>query len=180
MRLFYAIEFPDPVKQRLASLSRELASLSLRGHWSKPDNIHLTLQFLGECPAEWLPVLHGILREAAAGCQPFDLTVQGSGTFGETDDILWLGVLPAPILSQLAVRIRDLLREQAMPWERRPFAAHITLARQVRIDPVLLQSFTYQPFVLPVRQISLMESCRLEGILTYRPLERAQLNPNMR
>jgi RNA 2',3'-cyclic 3'-phosphodiesterase len=180
MRLFYAIEFPDAVRQRLASISRELAALSSQGRWSKPDNIHLTLQFLGECPTEWLPVLQDILQEAATRCRPFDLMVQGSGTFGAARDILWLGVRPEPALNRLAEMLGELLREQEMPWEHRPFSAHITLARQVKIDPLVLQNWSFPPFSLKVGQISLMESTRQEGSLIYRPLARAQLSPDMR
>lgn len=180
MRLFYAIEFPDPVKQRLAEVSSGLAALSARGRWSRPDNIHMTIQFVGECPGEWLADLRNILRRAALSTAPFDLTIQGWGTFGDSQDILWLGIEREPELEKLAGTLKVLLRQQNLPFDRRPYTAHITLARQVHISREQLTGWQYPPISCPVRSVSLMESRREEGVLVYRALERAQLGLDMR
>jgi RNA 2',3'-cyclic 3'-phosphodiesterase len=175
MRLFYAVEFPDPVKAQLAALSHELAAVANKGRWTRQENIHLTIQFLGDCPADCLPVYTAILRESAAASREFSLTISGCGTFGNRHDILWVGARQEPLLVYLAEQLRSRLRQNNLPFDERPFTAHITLGREVQIDPAFLKSWQYAPVTLPVREITLMESTQINGKLTYTPLERAGL-----
>jgi 2'-5' RNA ligase len=174
-RLFYAIEFPDDVRSRLSLAGAQLAALASQGRWTRPDNLHLTLQFIGDCPDEWLGRLGDILSLAAGNCPPFTMQIGGCGTFGRLGDILWIGVAPHPLLQQMAGDIASQLQGQGLPYEQRPYSPHITIGRQVRIDSAALRSWSIAPFGCPVRQITLMESCRAGGPLAYLPLQRARL-----
>ncbi len=171
-RLFYAIEFPEPVRRQVAAAGRQLAAVARQGRWTHPDNLHLTLQFLGDCPDEWMTGLLAILQSAAAGCRPFSLKIIGCGTFGRSGDILWLGVQAGPALSQLADSLASQLRAKGLPCEDRPYSPHITIGRQVRIDPAGLRAWTGPAIELTVNQVSLMESTRIDGRLTYLPVKR--------
>jgi RNA 2',3'-cyclic 3'-phosphodiesterase len=177
MRLFYAIEFPDLVRARLASLSRELAAVAMHGRWTRQENIHLTMQFLGECPAEWLPVFKSILVRTAASCPEFNLTISGCGAFGSRHDLLWLGARKEPSLDRLAEILSGFLREEKMPFDDRPFAAHITIGRDVQIDAEFLKNWQYEPIICPVQQITLMQSSQDGGPVVYTALERVWLAP---
>jgi RNA 2',3'-cyclic 3'-phosphodiesterase len=170
MRLFYAIEFPDPVKASLKTISLAISPFSRQGRWSRPENLHLTLQFLGECPEEWLPALAEILHQATHQCRPFSMSISGCGTFGRHQDVFWLGVGPSLALTKLADGLRDLLKKQNLPFEDLPFAPHITLARQVQMDKGLIENFHYPDVTFSVLQVSLMESIRAEGRLVYKRL----------
>jgi len=161
-RLFYAIEFPEDIRHKLFQAGREIAALAERGRWTRPENIHLTVQFLGECPDDWLPNLTEIARQAAAASQPFMITFAGAGTFGRAGDILWIGIRPQPVLSELAAHLNDLLRLRALPYEERRFSPHITIGRQVRLDSSQLAAWSMPPLTCRIDAISLMESRRIE------------------
>ena len=98
MRLFIAIGLDDPVKDLLCRAQRQLKRQALGGRFSRRENLHLTLAFLGEAP--------DIRRAAIALDQiqaaPFSLAVQGLGYFpsakGQT---WWMGTAPCPALAAL-------------------------------------------------------------------------------
>jgi len=169
-RLFYAIEFPDQVRSRLAEISRSFAGIAKQGRWTDPDNLHLTLQFLGECPDEWLDILESVLRRAVAGYMPFKIKLSGCGTFGRQQDVLWIGVESHPNLNDLAGSLTRQLENMKLPHEARAFAPHITIGRRVRIEPELLRRWAMTPIDCPVGSISLMESTRILDRLAYIPL----------
>ncbi|HAL74831.1 MAG TPA: RNA 2',3'-cyclic phosphodiesterase [Clostridiales bacterium] len=174
-RLFYAVEFPEDIRQKLFQAGQELAAFADRGRWTRPENIHLTLQFLGECPAAWLPDLTDIARQAAAASHSFTMYFAGAGTFGRTSDILWIGIRPQPALSALAAHLADLLRLKELPCEARRFSPHITIGRQVRLDSRQLSAWSMPPLECRIDAISLMESTRIEEKLVYRAICREKL-----
>jgi 2'-5' RNA ligase len=178
MRLFYAIEIQRPLQDRIDTASLPLRALGGAGIWSRTENIHLTLQFLGECPTNWLPQLCQILRQATGSCPVFCFTVNGCGTFGRQHQIFWMGVVAGPPLYTLAGQLQAGLKAESLPHDDRPFSPHITLARQVRLDAEALRSFQYPPIDVTVRAVSLMESSRQGGQLVYRAIETAPLAPS--
>jgi 2'-5' RNA ligase len=139
IRAFIALPLPAEAKAATAVAQRELKS-ALRGgwlRWTPPEQIHLTLRFLGDIPAGDVPALAEALRRACAGCAPFDLHAGGLGVFPDArrPRVLWLGLggqLDA--LRELQARIE---RETAA-WgepEDREFHAHLTLARLKNAPP---------------------------------------------
>ena len=177
-RLFFALEFPAEIRLRLAQHGRELSALAESGRWTRQENLHLTLQFLGDCPDEWMPELTRVIRALAADWPPFNLEFAGAGTFGCPGNILWLGIRPQPLLSGLAARLRSLLDQQGLPCDARPFSPHITIGRQVRIDTRRLSEWSMAPLSCRIDSISLMESAKMEERLVYRPIMRETLMGN--
>ena len=94
MRLFVAIEIPEPVcrevKRRVAGLRDRLP----RARWVDPEVLHLTLLFLGEVAAERVEGLATALRAAFAPVPPLGLRLRGAGTFppGRPARVAWVGV----------------------------------------------------------------------------------------
>ena len=174
-RLFFAIEFMDSVQDQLAAAGRKLAAQSSGGRWTRPRNIHLTLQFLGDCPDLWLPELEKILHLAATDIKPFPISIEGCGTFGKMHDILWLSVASQDSLQLLVSRLKSLLMKNQLPYEGRPYSPHITIGREVRIDPACFPAWPWPKITFPVTQVSLMESTRVNGQLTYIPIFRVAL-----
>ena len=176
-RLFYAIEFPPDIRCQLADAACELAALAGRGRWTRPENLHLTLQFLGSCPDEWIDELSEICSHAVVECPSFMLEFSGAGTFGAANDILWIGVRPQPQLTRLAGNLAALLRQQCLPCEKRVYFPHITIGRQVVISPQAVENWRMPAISCPVRQVSLMESTQVEGRLSYVSVYRDNLQP---
>ena len=166
MRLFFAIPFPPQVRSALAGAQDQLRIQGVRGNFSRPENFHLTLAFLGETPRcrDAARVL------AAVPDRCFSLTLGGLGRFG---DVWWLGVDPCPPLEDTAASLQARLREAGFPLENRPFRPHITLLRQaqgpkaVRLD--------LPPLTMAVDRIVLMESLRQNGRLVYRAVQEKRL-----
>ena len=133
MRLFFCVPLPDEAKASLAetlrSLQREAGGAPLA--WTKPEQLHFTLAFLGEQPEESVPRL----VRATAPCaelRPFELSLSGAGGFPNPrrPHVLWLGVGDgAAELQELAAQLHAGLRREGFSLEDRPFRAHLTVGR---------------------------------------------------
>ena len=135
-RLFVALDPPDAVRRRLAALAVELrrgagpAADEVR--WVPPEDVHLTLQFLGAVPEERLPDVDAAVRAAAAAARPLSLEVKGAGGFpsARRPRVLWVGLEgDVAALAALAADLGRRLAPIGFPPEDRPFAAHLTLGR---------------------------------------------------
>ena len=110
------------------------------------------------------------------------MTVEGGGRFRrDGGDILWAGVRKNPDLSALAGQVQQAFSQKGFSLEKRPFAAHLTLGRQV----LLPEGFNLKAFskMLPassmqVERVSLMKSARINGRLTYTEMDFVGLNKN--
>ena len=124
-RLFIAVELPDAVKQSLFSSCREVPG----ARRVPPDQIHLTLRFLGDV----LPETCVRLKRALADVEfaSFPLTVSGVGHFPPRGHprVLWAGIEESRPLLALQQQIETAVIEAGIVPEERPFSPHITLAR---------------------------------------------------
>lgn len=135
-RLFVAFEPPEPVRRRLAAIEAELRRGAGRAadeiRWVAPENIHLTIQFLGAVPEERVPGVEAALHAAAASARPLALEVRGAGGFpnARRPRVLWVGLDGdlAP-LAALAADVGRRLAPLGFPPEDRPFSPHLTLGR---------------------------------------------------
>ncbi len=133
IRSFIAIELPAEVRKGLSRLQDELKA---GGHapvkWVNPENIHLTLKFLGSIPADKTESVTGAMADAARGIPPFRLEVRGLGVFPDLKRVrvVWVGVSgELARLSQLQKSIESRLAPFGFTPEARPFSPHLTLAR---------------------------------------------------
>ena len=134
MRLFFSVPLSDAARKAAAAVLRDIkraAGADAPLSWSKDEQLHFTLAFLGEQPEEALPRA----REAAAPCvelRAFDVDLRGAGAFPNSrrPRVIWLGVGEgAQQLEQLAGRLCTGLRERGFVLEERPFRGHLTAAR---------------------------------------------------
>jgi 2'-5' RNA ligase len=137
LRLFVACELPDAVRDGLRRVQSDLRRDDRAGlRWVRPEGIHLTLKFLGGVAEERL----GDVRSAlAAAIGPFELHVRPAtvGSFpasgmagGARLRVVWVGLAgDVEGLAALAGQVDGALAPLGFPRERRPFAAHLTLAR---------------------------------------------------
>lgn len=166
MRLFIAVNFDAETTGRILAVQERLRAMG-RGNFSRPENLHLTLAFLGEVPPERVD---GVRRamERTAVC-PLKLTFDSTGRFPrEGGDVWWIGCAGNPGLAQLQAELSRQLSAEGFHLERRRFSPHITLARAVRLrEKPDCRPLPGEPFSTEIRTISLMLSERIDGRLTY-------------
>lgn len=130
MRLFVAVELPDAVRESVA-----IAGTRRDGwppaNWVRAENLHLTLAFLGEVAPPRIAPLEAALRRRAGARTPFRASFADAGAFPAQGmvRVLWLAVEPTADFSELARVAREACAEAALPFDEKPFAPHLTLAR---------------------------------------------------
>ena len=126
-RVFFALVPPSPIRDALAKLGTQIAE-RVRGRAVPPENIHLTLAFIGAWPVMRMPVLTDI--GARMGAQPIEVVLDTVGTFRRAG-VAWIGVsTPPPALTLLASTLATSLAAAGVPIEARRFHPHLTLARR--------------------------------------------------
>ena len=161
MRLFIAIRFDEKFLNALSIFQENLRAAGLRGHFTPPENLHLTLAFLGE---------YGnpeTVRDAMASFPfaPFPLRLEGMGRFS---DLYWAGLAESAPLGAVAKRLRRALAGRAIPYDRKRFSPHITVVRQARFSGETELPVAPSPTgEMTVKAISLMRSERGRHGMVY-------------
>ena len=177
LRLFIAIEFPREILHQFRQIQADLRRLTIGGRFPPADNLHLTLQFLGDTPQEQVPRLIASLAAAAGQSLPFALTLGEPGVFGETNPyrVVWLGVKgELTALRQLRAAVARATASLGFAGERAMYRPHITLARAVnfsvrdRQGPPWRRQASGPSFM--VRDFALLDSSLCDGKRTYRRL----------
>ena len=132
LRAFAAVEVPAGLLKALARLQAELGTRGVRARWTRPQNLHLTLKFLGDIPTARVEDVMQALQSAAALHAAFSLTAAGIGAFPDArrPRVIWAGLAGATdALAQLQREIDDRLDAIGFPREVRGFHGHLTLGR---------------------------------------------------
>ncbi|MCX5700884.1 MAG: RNA 2',3'-cyclic phosphodiesterase [Candidatus Omnitrophica bacterium] len=132
MRTFIAIDLPDNIKETLRQLQDKLKASGAEVNWVEPENIHLTLKFLGEIDKALLPKIISVIEAAALSTTQFTAKISSCGAFPKLNfpKIIWLGVdSGADKIKDIARGLEDSLAQLGVPKEERTFSAHITIGR---------------------------------------------------
>lgn len=143
-RLFVALALPEEVKARLADVQAELRCLlpASSASWTRPENFHLTIRFLGKVTKARCEALAGTLAAAAAIHRPLELTAEQLGCFPNVrrPHVVWAGVHDD---GKQLERLQQDVNNATAPFTAEPlgkkFAGHITLARIKRLRQVELK-----------------------------------------
>ena len=127
IRCFVALQPDEAARERLDQLAREEQTRFPSARRMRRDNVHLTLAFIGALETELAQQVAA--RLAAEPFAPFDWSLDAVGAFAGAR-VLWAGGRDAQ-LDALAARARRLLDEIGVPFDRKPFVAHVTLLRNV-------------------------------------------------
>jgi len=171
MRLFIAVNFCEEIKARLWELREQLRSQAIKGSFTRPENFHLTLAFLGETPEEKLKQLFRIMEEIRS--PSFDIIFNRVGCFTHSrKELWWIGSDPEsgglPLLKAIHGQLVSRLEEESFSVDKRPFNAHITLGREIKHQcPIILDA---PELTVRADHISLMKSEHYKGVLTYTEL----------
>jgi 2'-5' RNA ligase len=135
VRLFVALEIPAAVRDNLATFLNDMRELSdqlaeKRVRWVRPENLHVTLKFMGEVADTKLDGIRTALSTVHFDA-PFGLLLRGLGFFPDEKrpSVLWTGLDASTNLPALAADIDRALAPQGIEREKRAFVPHLTLAR---------------------------------------------------
>lgn len=131
MRSFIAIELHEKVKSALAALQQELKEHRTDIKWVKPDNIHLTLKFLGNIKEEKAENIIKKMEKVCCCYNPFPLEIKDIGMFHclKSPRVLWVGTRDSGVLQRLQKDIDSEMASIGFEPEKRKFTAHLTLGR---------------------------------------------------
>lgn len=179
MRVFFAVEFEDNLKEYLNNIQKEVRQHCSAGNFTLKENFHLTLRFIGEQNQSQTDDLKMALKETATNISAFELMLNKLGSFDKGNrKIIWAGLQKSPGLDALYNKLENVLVKHGYKREDRGFNPHITLAREVRIEGYenLVNKVKLDSLAVKVKSISLMESTRIDNKLCYMPIARYELD----
>ncbi len=186
MRIFIAIEIPPSVKTALASLQTELRRAAADVGWTKPENMHLTLRFLGEVEEARLGEVSRVCDEAAATVSSFTLRLSGAGVFPNFRQprVLWAGVAgEIETAAKLQAQLEKVLVARGFPPEDKPFKPHLTIGRvktprNARQVAALAEIQSLPELAFEVSEIVLIKSELHPAGARYTALAKSKLLPD--
>ena len=170
MRLFIAIRLSDEIRSGLAEIQSSLRNCGVSGNFTKLENLHLTLAFIGEYedPEDVLDAMRGV------PFAPFSIRLDGFGSFG---DLYWCGIGENNELSAYVKRLRRALAENGIPFDRKKFSPHITLIRRASFDKNRgFPGVTVPDASMEADRVSLMRSDRAKSGMVYTEIGRVLAN----
>ncbi len=134
LRLFVALLVPDAVKQKLHAAQQKLRDAlgSRTANWTRPEQFHLTIKFLGNVDATRLDTLAESLKKACYGLVPSDIEARDAGFFPDSKRprVIWIGVrAPEEWLFRLHSTVETVCAPFATAKPENRFHAHVTLGR---------------------------------------------------
>jgi len=131
MRAFIAIELPATIKDTLSKIQDELKPGLAKASWVKPQNLHLTLKFLGDISPRQLEEIKRIIAEVSRQTISFKIKLDDLGVFPGLRQarIIWIGISQDSLVKHLAGSLKTKLAAIGIAKEKREFSSHITIAR---------------------------------------------------
>ena len=176
LRLFVGLEIAAPIKAELEKISSGLPE----ARWLAPENLHMTLHFIGD-------VDEGVAEDVDAALQgveapTFDLTVKGVGCFESRKRVraVWADVAMEPELRHLHAKVSQAIIHAGLEPEHHKFKPHVTLARLKRVPATAVVKYleTHADLSLPpfsVKHFTLFRSHLGHRGASYEVLARYQL-----
>ena len=174
LRAFIAVEIPAEIQQ---NIDRKTAHLRQTIHslvrWVPPQNMHLTLKFLGDVSPNSLEFLRQMLRTEAENVPRFDLHLVGLGAFPnlKRPRVLYIGIQAPAALDILQRAIESACRRLGYEAEERPFSAHLTLGR-VRQNANAAEQQQIRR-AIEGTQVDVLGTARVDSVHLYK----SELNP---
>jgi 2'-5' RNA ligase len=182
IRAFLALEIPETVRSKLANAVDDMRGELPRARWTRPLGWHLTLKFLGETDRNKLAALTAELAPRVRGLKPVIVDLSKPGLFPSAarPRVAWLGG-PADGAEAVVEAVEEAADIAGFPRERRPWSAHLTLARmkdhwpQFAVERFLAwgEGFDLERFTC--REAVLFSSDLQPGGAVYTALERFSL-----
>ena len=132
IRSFLAFELPPEIKKTLFNIYRSIRNTALNVRYVKPDNIHLTMIFMGNIPMGLIEPIGEATEKVCQAYGPFAIKLKGIGVFSSRRNprVLWVGVDGDPDrMSNFRDTLQRCLKPFGIRQEKRRFKPHLTLGR---------------------------------------------------
>lgn len=178
MRLFFAVELDTTTRKSLTLFIKKLQKQPWARfvRWVHPENLHITLRFIGNCAAEKVPNLIQQITSTSKNHQPLLITLAGLKLFPSPSHphVLAVMIHPNPELFALVDTIEQTLVNNDFPHESRTFLPHLSLGRlnrKITIDA----SLKFEETAFTLDYFTLMQSIEQEGKRVYSVLQKIML-----
>ena len=182
-RIFIALKVgaEEPLLAMISSLKSGLNKDIVK--WINPDNIHITLAFLGNTEEKIIKNIGSMLKEKCNGLGKFELILKGLGVFRNLSDprIIWTGIEHSERLIHLNNTIMSGLNDLDIKTEDRQFNPHLTIGRIKHLNDKenlskLIKRFENSEMqIIPVYEVILYESILFPTGAVYKPLAKFKL-----
>jgi len=187
IRAFIALDIPREVRNALQRLQEALRTAGVRARWVRPENVHLTVRFLGDVPAGAVSAITAALAGAAGGLTAPELLLGNLGVFPNLRRarVIWAGLGgEVETLKKVKQRVDAGLQaadSRSFPVDGRPFRAHLTLGRfrgrvdGERLHAAMKKSAHFEPIPFTADVLVLYRSELKPRGAVYTPLGRWEL-----
>lgn len=163
MRIFIAIWFTEAFRSSILDAQDGLKEYGVRGNYTQPENLHLTLAFIGE--TERVEKIKAAVD--AVKFEPFVIRTGKMGCFNGRSRVVWLGIEGEDRVKAIAQQLRRNLDQRGIDYAKGKFSPHITLVRQPSEMPL---DIDVESESMTVSNIYVMKSERINGRLVYTAL----------
>lgn len=163
MRIFIAIRFTEVFKSSILDAQDGLKEYGVKGNYTQPENLHLTLAFIGE--TERVEEIKAAVD--AVKFEPFVIRTGKMGCFNGRSRVVWLGIEGEDKVKAIAQQLRRNLDQRGIDYAKGKFSPHITLVRQPSEMPL---DIDVESESMTVSKIYVMKSERINGRLVYTAL----------
>ncbi len=143
MRAFIALDLPLNIKNAVSEIQGKLKALLPKISWTKPENLHITLKFLGEISPKQSGDIKQIITEVTKTTSVFKIKFETLSVFPDIKRprLIWIGTNQVPPeLKQIVEQLELKIARTGIPKENRQFSNHVTVGRiKNNIDPAELE-----------------------------------------
>ncbi|MFC1511768.1 RNA 2',3'-cyclic phosphodiesterase [Candidatus Latescibacterota bacterium] len=135
MRTFIAVELPDNIRRTIAGYIELLRGVIPQVKWVAPENLHLTMKFLGEVPEKRLDSIKECASQVVEGFSPFTVELEHVGFFPNSHhpQVIWIGSSDGvDQLLELYQKFEDCLESSGFDRDAKTFSPHLTVGQVKR------------------------------------------------
>jgi RNA 2',3'-cyclic 3'-phosphodiesterase len=132
IRTFIAISLPEHIIEEIGKMQKKVRKSGFKMRWVKPENIHITLKFLGDIHSQMIQPIVNCMDRCGKEHHFVQLFSKGIGVFPglKRPRILWAGIDgETDALRAIQEQLDEYLRVTGLPKENRPFKGHLTIGR---------------------------------------------------
>jgi len=173
MRVFIGIEFDEPIKQYLKDVQDVVKTTTISGEFTLYSNFHLTLKYIGQINNNEFDELCDCIDDVSKDISPFYVKINDIGVFHKKNSsIVFVGVQdPFNSLKRLYTKLEQTIIEAGFDPDERKYRPHITLGKKVVFrSGNFTNELPYYHNDIRCTKITLFESHRVNGVLTYTPI----------
>ena len=185
-RVFCAVELPEQLRAKLEDYIARLRKQApdVAASWSRVENIHLTLKFLGNVAIDQIATISAAASRAVKEFTAFEIEVGSTGVFPRPNraQVLWIGVHdPSKQLSELQQRLENEYASAGFPKEDRAYRPHLTIARIRKPEGARQLAEThlgmqFKPMPVTVKELIVFRSELSSKGSRYTPISHHQLS----